>query len=411
MVHLFHFRLIKPIICFVFILGVVFLNTSCTKKTLLNSSSQATTASEDSATSLISSNNSSETPSATSSINQSKATASSSKPKASSIIPQTSSVVSTIAEPNNPADAFGNIFANLQDEYMFSGFVVKQGEWIYYKDYSDNYALYRMKTDLSSKQKILSAEFSQLNVVGDWIYYTNMFDLASIYRVKTDGTQGKKLVQGEVIELYILGNWMYFIERKQLPDATGVDDKLYKAKLDGSEKTRLGTEQIQFFVIYQDLIYYSNSDNNNSLWKMKMDGTAKTKVLAYENVNTFFIGGDKIYCQVANNKIVESSLDGTSSRVLVNETYDNLHINKIGNYIIYTSCSTRVMLKININTNEITPFYPDFMDKFEVIDDWIYYTNFTFTELHHARYTFSRMHLDGSENQIICSGIVETYNW
>lgn len=45
---------------------------------------------------------------------------------------------------------------------------------------------------------------------GDWLYYRNSYDGGSIYKVKTDGTQNTKINDISSCNITLDGEWIYF---------------------------------------------------------------------------------------------------------------------------------------------------------------------------------------------------------
>ena len=92
------------------------------------------------------------------------------------------------AEPEE--EIRGNSVGNIAN----GGLVARQGDWIYYRNSSDGYKLYKVKTDGSGREKINDDSSWFINVVGDWIYYVNADDGYKLYKVKTDGS-GRQVVE------------------------------------------------------------------------------------------------------------------------------------------------------------------------------------------------------------------------
>jgi len=68
------------------------------------------------------------------------------------------------------------------------------GDWLYYKNDSDDNKLYKIKIDGSDNIKLNDDYTDYINVAGDWIYYSNLDDGNQTYRIRTDGT-GREVVQ------------------------------------------------------------------------------------------------------------------------------------------------------------------------------------------------------------------------
>lgn len=111
------------------------------------------------------------------------------------------------------------------------------GEWIYYIDKDNNSNIYKMRLDGSDKTKINSDKSSYINVVGEWIYYVNSIDIHNdaLYKIKTDGSSRVKVLDAagsRVVALNKIDDWIYYV-RVDFYGAT------YRVKIDGSENIRL----------------------------------------------------------------------------------------------------------------------------------------------------------------------------
>lgn len=92
------------------------------------------------------------------------------------------------------------------------GLMAGDGEWIYYRDETD-WGLYKAKTDGSEKTLLLPVEEyspSNLNVLSEWVYFSNYRDGFSLYRVRTDGTATEKLVSGYCSTVFAAESGVYF---------------------------------------------------------------------------------------------------------------------------------------------------------------------------------------------------------
>jgi len=154
-------------------------------------------------------------------------------------------------------------------------------------------------------------------IQGDWIYYTLI--LNGMYKIKTDGTERTKLNNDLSMFINVVGDWIYygtFIIIDEIPiDDYAVEeiteDRLYKIKTDGTERTRLIDPSGLFFNVVGDWIYYGNYSDGDKLYKIKIDGTGKTK-LSEDKVDYTNIVRDWIfYDNVSKGKLCRIKIDGT----------------------------------------------------------------------------------------------------
>lgn len=124
---------------------------------------------------------------------------------------------------------------------------------------------------------------------GDWLYYRNSYDGGSIYKVKTDGTQNTKINDISSCNITLDGDWIYF--RSLQPSNKFY--QLFRIKKDGTELKDLNVKAHKEKIV-GDWIYYIPGtnfyDSHSGICKMKKDGNSKTSVLnqeeiAYPNIN------------------------------------------------------------------------------------------------------------------------------
>jgi hypothetical protein len=69
-----------------------------------------------------------------------------------------------------------------------------------------------------------------INVLNGWVYYSDFNDGFALYRIRTDGTDHQKLADGYCRNLYVAESGLYFDRRNENNRA-----QVYHANLDGSE--------------------------------------------------------------------------------------------------------------------------------------------------------------------------------
>ena len=187
----------------------------------------------------------------------------------------------------------------LNDE--FSEFISLAGDWIYYAAGSDGYKLYRIKTDGTGRAKLCDDTPIGIKPGGDWIYYyINGYHGDIVYRIKPDGsgrediitdeTQADKIentenreegnTKGNYANMALVakqGEWTYF---SNLSDGA----KLYRMKENGSSKTKLCNDAAFYISILDDWIYYiikpeQGVSNGGMAYKISTDGKSKTPIL------------------------------------------------------------------------------------------------------------------------------------
>lgn len=129
-----------------------------------------------------------------------------------------------------------------------------------------------------------------------------------------DGKNNERIGKDNIECYTVYDGWIYYIN---------MDDyyKLYKIKTDGSSKTKLSDDSITYkLAINRDRIYYINESDNNRLYSIGIDGNDKQpfadysdeeNVYLYSNINSIQIHGDVLF-YVQNPIIHRVNLDGTN---------------------------------------------------------------------------------------------------
>lgn len=192
-----------------------------------------------------------------------------------------------------------------------------KGEWLYYISKSDN-KIYKVKTNGKNNQKVSDITVSNdMIIVGNWIYVSN--DNSSIRKIKLDGseydhlwgTQRDFIVYGDNIYFNYMGDddsiWKTTSNSYKLNDEPSyhlniyrnniyfndTEDNICSISIDGGSKNIIGTDRASSILVDEGWLYYSNKNDNDKLYKMKIDGTNKTK-LSNSSIFAFNVVGDWI---------------------------------------------------------------------------------------------------------------------
>ncbi len=295
--------------------------------------------------------------------NKSSVTETSTPQIRSSITPNPNNNIISIADSKQ-----GNTNGNLNSFGMFAD----KGDWIYYSNISDGDKLYKERKDGTDKIKLNDDTSFFINIIGDWIYYNSgNVSGSQVYKIKTDGT-GKTNLNFESSYLNVSGDWIYSVLR---------DKKLYKATTDGREFNKLcddevGSVAFGSIAVSGDWIYYSNMSDGGNLYKIKTDGTRRTKLnddfSCYINV----VGDWIYYCIYSINSAYESmnvykiKTDGTG-KVSINNIR-GLSINVVGEWIYYSSLSDKGIYKIKTDGTNKTKLCDYSNESISVAGDWVY---------------------------------------
>jgi len=106
--------------------------------------------------------------------------------------------------------------------------------------------------------------------------------------------------------------WVYY--------CNGNDDvSIYKMRINGSEKTKLNSDRSMFLNVQGDWVYYSNIEETekSSIYKVKTDGTKRTK-LTNDSASFINVVDEWIYYSNAsdNRRIYKIKTDGTEKTLI-----------------------------------------------------------------------------------------------
>lgn len=227
----------------------------------------------------------------------------------------------------------GNIFRVSQDgkelsqisQFTCSAMLI-DGDWIY--AVGSNYeGIYKVKVDGSSETAITNDNVRSAALVDDWIYYyqtqheNGQTIGIGLYRIKTDGTNKTLLNNEKTTSPWFStdGDWInYSIDYNNTYN-------YYKMRLDGTQKTKVVYDDLISGYVYKDWFYFKNKDDKWALYRMRSDGTSKTKLTDNKNIHEYIITQDWIYYNTGYTSSEDEAYlykirtDGTEKKLLLQE--------------------------------------------------------------------------------------------
>lgn len=191
---------------------------------------------------------------------------------------------------------------------------------------------------------------------GDWLYYRNSADGGSIYKIKTDGTENTKVNNISSCDISLQGDWIYF--KTLVPSSSDKNYEMFRIKKSDANAV---PEDLGFIsnseAFIGDYIYYVK--NRDGVYKVKADNSEKPKKIV-----------DCIHGGIRKNYIFyeKSVNDGNSLGTYFVADLDGRNQRQVG------------------TTNDIVKF----------TDDWIYYQ-----EDSGDKDALYRMKVDGSEKSLV----------
>ncbi len=266
--------------------------------------------------------------------------------------------------PENPTGTVGNTAGNLNN----LGMVCEYDGYVYFHNYSDGGALYRMKPDESEPKKIIDESVAYINIAGKHIYYYQNYDknkdaalafLArnlGIYRSTITGKKTVCLQKAPVTSVVLINSDVYY---QYFDDVYALT--LYKKHIDNTKEVQLTDEPVYPVCAVNNVIYYAGQKNDHSLHSYNVLNGAKSVVFE-GNISFPVVSGSYVYYldNVNSFSLCRRPLSGGTEEVLTTDRVDCFNV---------------------------------------VNDTWIYYQKNSNTEP-----AMKRMRTDGSSNEIIMPG-------
>lgn len=142
--------------------------------------------------------------------------------------------------------------------------------------------IFRMNIDGTNKIKISDKYAKFLKLSEDNIYFSDFEDNYKLYKMNIDGKNIKKLNDDISWDIQVSGNWIYYSNNPydgntaMIPPLDQTKGNIYKITIDGANRARLNSEASRLGEVLDGWIYYGNW--SDKLYKMKLDGSNKLVV-------------------------------------------------------------------------------------------------------------------------------------
>jgi serine/threonine protein kinase len=297
-----------------------------------------------------------------------------------------------------------------------SGLSAIQGDWIYYRNDSDNGYLYRINLDGTQKERINTDNSYSIVVSGEWVYYRNENAAGRLYRVPAAGGTGERLNDEFSAFINIAGEWVYY------QNHTG-GDVIYRIRIDGSGREKLTAGQSSFINVINDHVYFVNNSDGHRIYRMRLDGSQMEKLSddfsSHINIYDdwiYYMTRNLIFDSSNNSWLTESTninrirLEGSGKEVLTTTRGGSLngYVNISNGWIYFipdiTLVNNNALVDINIGglmyrmrldgsgRETINNSGCNFIN---IVGEWIYYRKGGLGGKIH------RMHLDGSGEESV----------
>lgn len=241
-------------------------------------------------------------------------------------------------EATNPTDNLGinakdeNYIGNTVSNIMNGGFIAQQGEWVYFGDYfhSNEYGLYKIKTDLTGRRKLSNDKPEFINVVGDWIFYKSNHKM---FKIKTDGSKRSKISNDDGFCIIVYKGWIYYVNSQ--------DRFIYKIDFNGKKRAIVVCDRASNFSINNGFIYYTSfTYSETKLFKATLDANQIASMQISEGYFSWpiFINDKKfVYLNTLSDHLVLARTDNLHETVLVEEKCFDFNVASNGeeNIVVY----------------------------------------------------------------------------
>lgn len=270
--------------------------------------------------------------------------------------------------PKNPVGTVGNTAGNLNNGGLFC----EDEGIVYFSNAYDNGCLYSMKPNETDVKKLSEATVSSINAAGDYLYlyqsqstasdsFASVLRINGVYRMKKNGKDATCLKRIPSPSLALCDNTVFY---QANPAKSGT--VLWRIDIDKKNPAEVADYLINPACINKGLLYFGGTGNDHFLYTLNPADNSVTPVFQ----------GD-VY-----NPIVH------------------------GDYVYYMDISSDYRLcRYHLSEQTVEVLTEDRLDFYNIVDDMIYYQKSSTDEP-----ALKRMYLDGSQNEIVASGVYEHIN-
>lgn len=169
---------------------------------------------------------------------------------------------------------------------------------------------------------------------------------------------------------------------------------LYKAKLDGSEKTKLSEDKPSNINVLDGWVYYTNFTDDFSLYRIRVDGSERQKIIDGYCSN-LYVAESGLYFDVRNEnnspQIYRAGFDGKNMELLV----PDMSVKYYYNGIVYCNTITE-LCAYNLQTKELQTLCKKYTNNITVNNNGVFYRSVDENAYYHLSF-------DGNNSKVIQS--------
>ena len=283
-------------------------------------------------------------------------------------------ILSACSTSSQPYGSLGNSNGNISN----GGMSVRSSDWIYFMNYADNNALYRVNISSLSEEKISEDQSFYLNITEDGLIYCNASDNNFLYRMNLDDFTSERIIDDESANVLVSEDWVYYINRTDAQNGEEYS-RIFRIRFDGSGREKVSERPAAAFNISGDEIYYLDLEDQ-SLGRMSTDGSGLNEISGTPIVN-IAVHEDKLYYINGDNTLWKMNLDGTDNIQISQDKAAAFNITD--GWIYYASTindtSELEMRRMDLDGEGMITFNDDNAISINIHDDWLVYLNLDFT--------------------------------
>ncbi|HQA57514.1 MAG TPA: DUF5050 domain-containing protein [Acetivibrio sp.] len=228
---------------------------------------------------------------------------------------------------------------------------------------------------------------------GLWDYYSITSKLC---KIKIDESSEQLLANISAWYINVVDDWIYFSNSND-------DDSIYRISIDGNDMQKLNNDKSWDITVKDGWIFYSNESDGYGIYKMKTDGSCRTKINSDKSY-CLNITDDWIYYVNKSDRgsLYKIRLDGSQKEKLIND--DCNYINAEDGCIYYVNNSDEGRIyKLTMNGNAMR-INDDTSSNINVYGEFIYYSN------KNDGGKLYRINKDGRNKKLICEDSCDFIN-
>ena len=304
--------------------------------------------------------------------------------------------IAVILGLNTSRDKFNkeNISGNTPGNLFNGGLFSQLDDKIYFSNYKDDGALYVMDLNGIDFKKLSSDKAGHINVLGNYIYYIHNdknrnnskgvleFNNSGIYRTNLKGNKIKVLYNDPCTYINVHGNYVYYQHYDKEEGLT-----FYSVKIDGSEEKQISKRPIIPISILDNILYYSKTENTNSISSMNLNDGSTNTLYSDENTYAPVVNGNFIYfISISDSyKIKRIHLDGSNPETIVEDSCSTFNISPEGKYLYYQVDDTknnRICI-MNLETGEVNTLLDGNYKQIHIAGNNVYFSDFNETKTYY----------------------------